>query len=114
MTQPDAGRETRLVDIKGRQVVVRMLLDAQLLLMTRESRILQQADASNARKVAGAARMFDILESMVVQDEDREYVSDLIAAGDLELKDLTEFISSFKPEDEKPKVRRGRPPRVRT
>ena len=74
------------------------------------ARLLQKAEVPNARKVAGAARMFDILESMVVGDDDREYVTDLIAAGDLKLTDLTNFITSFKPEDEKPKVRRGRPP----
>lgn len=113
MTTPDPGRETRLVDVKGRQVVIRMLMDAQLALMARESRVLQREDAPNARKVAGAARMFDMLESMVVQEEDREYVADLIATGELELKDLTSFITSFKPEDEKPKVRRGRPPTKR-
>jgi hypothetical protein len=113
VTEPDPGRETRLVELKGRQVVVGMLDGAQLALMAREARLLQKAEVDNARKIAGAARMFDILESMVVQDEDREFVADLIASGDLKLTDLTSFITSFKPEDDKPKVRRGRPPRQR-
>jgi len=114
MTEPDPGRDTRIVDIKGRQVVIRMLEGAQLALLARESRVLQQDHADNARKVTGAARMFDILESMVVQDEDQEYVSDLIATGKVELKELTAFISAFKDEDQKPRVRRGRPPTKRS
>jgi hypothetical protein len=110
----DPGRETRLVEVRDRQVVVRMPEEAQLMLLARESRLLQREGVDSARKVAGAARLFDVLESMVVQDEDREWLSDLIAAGEVDLKELTGFMAAFKPEDEKPKVRRGRPPLKRT
>jgi hypothetical protein len=113
MTEPDTGKETRLVDVKGRTIVVRLITDAQFALMAQLSRLLQRDGVDNKRKVAGAGRMFDILESMVVQEEDRDYVTDLIATGDLVLTDLTGFISAFKDEEAKPKVRRGRPPTKR-
>jgi len=112
MTTPDPGKETRIVDFRGRQLVLRQLNGAQVALMAREARILQR-DGDGARKIDGVARMFNILESMVVQDEDREFLEDLIESGEVDLTELAEFIKAFKPEDEKPKVRRGRPPRAR-
>jgi hypothetical protein len=120
MTQPtpaseDKGRETRIVDVKGRSIVVRQLLDAQMLFMAREGEVLQDPDVPIARKMKGMRRLFDALESQVVQDEDREYLMDLISTGNLELKDLMSFVSAFVDQDEveKPKVRRGRRPAVR-
>ena len=90
-TSPDPGRETRLIDIKGRLITVRQLKDA-------------------------ISRMFDILESAIVQQEDKDYLTALNVAGDLEITDLMVFISSFNEPQaaEKPKVRRGRPPLKRT
>lgn len=114
MTTPDPGNETRLVDIKGRTVVVKAMNDAQIALMARESRLLQRDSVEGSRKLTGVARMFDILESMVVQEEDQEYMTDLITSGDLTLNDLLGFVTAFKSEDEKPKVRRGRPPLKRS
>jgi hypothetical protein len=108
MTTPDPGRETRIVDVKGRNVVVRAMVDAQMVLMAREAKLLQRDDVSSDRKLSGVSRMFDILESTVVQDEDREYLENLIAAGDLDLRELLSFVTVFATED-KPKVRRGRP-----
>ena len=112
MTGPDPGKETRIIELKGRQLVIKSLNDAQIALMAREAKILQ-GNAEGDRKFTGVTRMFNLLESMVVQEEDKEYLNDLIVSGDVELKDLTDFIAAFKPEDEKPTVRRGRPPRAR-
>jgi hypothetical protein len=113
-TSPDLGRETRIVDVKGRSVVVRQLNDSQLMLMAREAKVLQGSAADGARKMSATARIFDILESAVVQQEDRDYLIDLVTAGDLGLADLIGFVTVFVPEqDDKPKVRRGRPARAR-
>jgi hypothetical protein len=109
MTTPeDPGKETKLVDVKGRNIVVRQLTDAQLLLLSRESRLAGKAGTEPGRVMASIARVFDILESAVVQEEDRDYLMDLTVAGDLELKDLMDFIAVFGTDEEKPKVRRGR------
>jgi len=89
------------------------MVDAQNALLGREARVLQRDEVEGNRKIVGAARMFDILESMVVQEDDQEYLTNLIAVGDVTLTDIMGFISAFKPEDEKPKVRRGRPPTKR-
>lgn len=111
-TPPDKGRETRTVDVKGRTIEVRQLLDAQMLFMAREAKTLQDPQESSARKIKGMQRMFDALESQVIKQDDREYLMDLVSVGELELKDLMSFISAFNSDEEveKPKVRRGRPP----
>ena len=108
MTTPeDPGNETRIVEVKGRNIVVRQLNDAQLLLMGREARLAGREDTDPGRRLAGVGRIFDILESAVVQEEDREYLLDLTVAGNLRLSDLMTFITAFSDEP-KPKVRRGR------
>jgi hypothetical protein len=112
MTAPDPGRDTRLVDVKGRNVVVRQLNDAQLLLLAREARLAEREGTDNQRRLMAVGRIFDLLESAVVQDEDREYLMDLTVAGDLSVGDLMGFVTAFRDEgEEKPKVRRGRPPK---
>jgi len=116
MTAPDPGRETRIVQVRDRNIVIRQLIDAQMMLMAREAKMLQRDDVPTDRKVDGVDRMFRILESAVVQPEDREFLEELIITGDLDLRELMSFISVFKDddEDEKPKVRRGRPPTKRS
>ena len=105
----DPGKDTRIVSVKGRNIVVRQLTDAQLMLMSREARLAAKEDTDPSRRLTGAGRILDILESTVVQEEDREYLLDLTVAGDLELKDLMGFITAFQDEEEaKPRVRRGR------
>ncbi len=104
----DPGTDTRVVPISGRSIVVRHLKDAQLALMAREAKQVQRNDVDDSRRLDAGARLFDILESAVVQDGDRDFVLDEITAGRVELKDLLEFITAFS-EEERPKVRRGRP-----
>jgi hypothetical protein len=106
----DPGKDTRIVPVKGRSIVVHQLTDAQLLLMSREARLARREETESDRRFTAVARIFDILESVVVQESDKEYLMDLTVAGALELKDLLDFISAFSDDkdEEKPKVRRGR------
>jgi hypothetical protein len=115
MTNPDPGRETQIVDMHGRNVVVRKLADTQVMLLARESKILQRDDVGMDRKLDGIDRMFAILESVVVQAEDKKYMQDLMTTGDLDLRELVSFVTVFEAsEDEKPvRVRRGRTPAKR-
>ena len=111
MTEPVI--ETRTVDFRGRTLIIQKPNDAQIALMAREARLLERDGVEGGRKVAGAARMFDILEGMVVGEDDREWVTEEIVAGKVVLTDLTDFITAFRDEEEKPRVRRGRPPTKR-
>lgn len=110
MTNPDPGRETQIVSVQGRNIVIRRLVDTQLMLLNRDSRLLQRGDLEKESKLASVDRMFTILESVVVQPEDLQYLEGLMAEGKLSLRDLLGFVSAFEEEaEEKPKVRRGRP-----
>lgn len=110
MTSPnDSGNDTRVVEVRGRSIVVRDLKDAQFMLMAREARLAQKEDIDPQRRMSSVARIFDILESAIVQEVDREYVLDLAVKGELSLGDMIGFINAFDRDDEKPKVRRGRP-----
>lgn len=111
---PDPGRETRIVDVRGKNIVVRMLTDAQLLLMAREARLAQAPDSESNRRLVAISRIFDILETAIVQDSDREYCLDLAIKGDLTLGDMLGFINAFTDEEAKPRVRRGRAPTKRS
>jgi hypothetical protein len=111
MTNPDEGRETRIVSVRDRTIVVRRLIDTQLMLLAREAKVLQRDDIGMDRKMNGIDRMFRILESAIAQESDREYLEDLMVAGELDLNELLSFVTAFGDKDEaeqKPKVRRGR------
>ncbi len=106
----DSQTATRKIPISGREITVRQLTDGQLTLIMREARVIQRDTVETERRMVGAARLFDIMESMVVTEEDREFVLDEIVAGKVELRDLLAGLKAFS-EEEKPKVRRGRPPK---
>lgn len=112
MTSPDSGRETRVVLVRDRSIVVRQLIDTQMLLLAREAKILQRDDVTTERKMDGIDRMFRVLESAIVQEADRTYLDELMLDGKLDLRELLSFVSAFNEEevDAKPKVRRGRAP----
>jgi hypothetical protein len=107
----DTGRVTRLVEMGGRHIVVRQLKDTQVMLMAKEAQLITRKDIPNQRKLVGVTRLMEILESAIVQESDRDFVTDLNVQGKLELSDLLTVLTSFSDEktDEKPVVRRGRP-----
>lgn len=107
----DPGVETRIVDIKGRQVVVRQLTDMQMMLMVREMKVAQDPESTNMRKLHGIASCYDILESAIVQEEDRQFLVEQVKSRQVELKDMMEIFSAFQA-PEKPAVRRGRTSRA--
>jgi hypothetical protein len=112
MTTPDPGRETRVVDVRGRSVVVRKIIDTQMMLLAREAKVLQRDDVTPERQLTAVDRMFRILESAIVQPSDREFLEDLMLDGELDLRELTSFVTIFSDEGDAatPKVRRGRTP----
>ena len=115
MTEPNTqGRETRIVPINGRSIVVRRLTDTQMVHMMRHSRILQKDDVAIPEKLDSLERLFTILKTVVVQQSDKDYLTKQEEAGEIELKDLMGFVTAFdEAEPEKPKARRGRPPTKR-
>jgi hypothetical protein len=102
----ETARETRVVEVRGRSIVIRALF------INHEAQILQRDDVTNQRKMKAMERMFTALVSLVVQPTDQEFLEDLMAEGSLDLRELVVFATSFFNESEQaPKVRRGRPPK---
>lgn len=109
MTNPDPGRETQVVDVRGRSIVVRRLIATQIMILAREAKVLQREDIEVDRKLDGVARMFRVLESAIVQPSDLQFLEELMETGDLDLRELVSFVTVFADsEEEAPKVRRGR------
>jgi hypothetical protein len=107
----DPGRETQTVDMHGRDVVIKKLSETQIMLLAREAKVLRRDDVDTDRKLDGIDRMLTILESVVVEADDKVYMQDLMTTGDLDLRELITFVTSFEPQDDvaKPaRVRRGR------
>lgn len=112
MAETTSERPTRVVNVQGRDVTIRQLVDTQMLLMAREAKILTRTDIETDRKLEGLDRMFGILESAVVNSDDRAYLERLMEQGELDLRELMGFVTSFEPDQPAPvvKVRRGRAP----
>src|SRR4026209_2911891 len=82
MTQPsveeDPGVQTRLLPVEDRQIVVRQLNDTQLLLLGRETQLLVKESTPSERKLKATGILMDLLEAAIVQEEDVEYIRDMI------------------------------------
>lgn len=101
---------TGTVDVRGRTITIKKLVDTQMMLLAREAKILQRDDIGNDRKLDGIDRMFRILESVVVEPDDKQYLEGLMIEGDLDLRELVSFVTTFNAAGmEKPaRVRRAR------
>jgi hypothetical protein len=111
MANEDTGRPTQIVPVCGRNIVIKKLTDIQMGLLLRGSRILSSPNVAREQQVDMMDQMFQILDSVVVQDGDKKWVLEQQIKGNLELKDMTDWVSVFKDEEDnekKPAVRRGR------
>ena len=113
MTEAAPEIETRTVNIQGRDIVIKRISDTQLIQLNHEAAVMQRDNLDPVRLRKGMDRVFRALTSTVVGEEDADFLQDLMADGDLDLRELIEFITSFH-KDQAPangpvKVRRGRP-----
>jgi hypothetical protein len=103
--------EVRSVTIKGRAIDVMRPHDAQLVLIAREGQMLEKDGIIPARKWTALSRVMNTLESLVVKDEDKEYLIDLTVDRQLHLEDMLPIVKAFSGKAQALKVRRGRPPK---
>lgn len=106
MTVEDPGRETRLVPVAGRNIVVRQLTETQMLHLMRHAKILS-ADVENDLKLDSMDRMLKILNSVAVQDDDRNWLVEAQETGEVDIKDMLGWVRAFQ-DEKKPTVRRAR------
>lgn len=81
-----------------------------MLHMLRHAKILEKDGIDLEQKIDSADRMFAILSTIVINPDDRAYLTEMEETGKIELKDLMGFITPGDDSDEpeKPVVRRGR------
>lgn len=92
---------------------MRELLPAQELLLLKIARSLRRLGEEDGPSILEAAKILDILESALVKVEDIDFMEDLIIKRQLDLKEVMFLTIGKEPEqvEEKPRVRRGRPPK---
>jgi hypothetical protein len=104
----DAGRETRVVPVGGRNIVVRMLTDTQMLHLMRHAKILSSDSVETPGKLDSMDRMLTILNSVVVQETDKDWLVQAQESGEVDIKDMVGWVNAFKSESKAPVVRRAR------
>jgi hypothetical protein len=102
----DPGKETRIIDILERSIVVRELTEGQMLVLSRYADQASSDRTDPRTKVAAVSKMLTVLEQAVVQAEDRQFLEDQMIAGNLDLGAMTQVVSVF--QQEKPKNRATR------
>ncbi len=107
--------DAEAIDIQGRPVTLKKITVGQMALVLRESKRMQRDDVTGKEAMAALERVDMIVASLIVFDEDKEYVGELLANGTLDLTDMVRMVMDIytKGSEEKPKVaRRGRPKRT--
>lgn len=108
-TDPEAF--TKMVQIGEREVLCRFLTEAQFMQLAYEAQIMESPHTPDARKIKTLTRIFRVMRSIVVEDEDKEYVEDLMADGTVRMSDVLAVIKELNDSVATPKssskVRRG-------
>jgi hypothetical protein len=112
MTEPtpeDLGRKTQIVAIGSKTIVVREMVDLQIMHLMRYANILQREDVAVTSKLDAFDKMMGILHSCVANEQDRAILTQAEEAGEVSLTDLVSFVKAFQVEEQpKPAVRRSR------
>lgn len=80
--------ELRTASVKGRDIQVKALNDGQMALFAREAHVVKSERQEMNRRWDAIARMMDILESVVVDADDKEFLLGLSVNGELSLGDM--------------------------
>lgn len=86
---------TKLMNIGGREVLCRFLTEAQFMQMAYEAQVLGSDKIPDTRKIKTLTRMFRIMRSIIVDDDDKDYIEDLMADGTINMSDLLAVIKEL-------------------
>lgn len=104
----------KMIAVGGREVLFRALSDTQVAQMNHEIMVLEGDRYDTLRRRKAMDRVYRALQSTIVEPDDRDFIADLMADGELDLRFLVdEALKLWQEEPTAPKVRRGRPPRRR-
>lgn len=80
--------------------------------MIHEAALFRSDTIPRERKMKGLDRLYRVMISLVVNQDDKDFVEDLMADGELDMRELVTVINDLYNKGEAPvpvKARRGRP-----
>ena len=86
---------TKTVTVRDRDIEVTPLNETQKMLIIREAEVMRSPRQGVDRKLRAIATVIDIVESVVKDEEDREYFMSLATTGDLELAEMFQIASDL-------------------
>jgi hypothetical protein len=90
----NSSAETFVRTIGEREIEFRPPTDAQMLVIGRMIKVVEGIDENDVTQVSGSvqkvSRVLDIIDYMVVDPADRDWLEDRIVAGELVMSQLTE------------------------
>lgn len=104
MATDDTATQTAIVELHGRNIVIKLPNSAQLGLMAQQARIAAGDDPT--RKMRAIGIIMDIVQNLIAAT-DQDYVIDLMIAGKLDVNEVMALFDAFKEET------RARPAAVR-
>lgn len=89
---------TKVIKLGDREVLCRMLTEAQFMQLAYETKLMTNNSISTDRKVKTLERIFRVMRSVVATEEDKEYLEDLVAEGVVDMYDLLHVIEELNKE----------------
>ena len=93
------------VTVRDREIEVKALNETQKMLMVREASILRSARQDFHRKMQALSNVFTIVESVVVDADDRAFLQELASTGELEFKEMLDIATALEQPDEEAPVK---------
>lgn len=88
--------ETATVNLQGRDITVKLPTETQFALLAQQAR--GAASGDRHRAVKALAIIMDIIENLI-DEADRDYVTDLMSAGNVDAKEILGLLEAFKGEE---------------
>lgn len=85
-------RETRTSQVNGRVITSLLPTDGQLAVLAQHVRVGKKKNAEAGVQFAAIGTIMTVLENLVPDPEDNEFLGDLLVAGELDIPELIKVI----------------------
>lgn len=85
-------RATRTTEVKGRTITVLTPTDGQMAVLAQHIRIGKRADAPAGAQFNAIGTIMTVLDKLVVEEEDRDFLGGLLVDGDLDIPELVAVV----------------------
>lgn len=108
---PQMERPQKPLMVGDREILFQGLSESQYMQLVHEVTLFRKEETDINRKLKGLDRLYRVLLSLVVNENDRDYVEDAIADGGMDVMFLVKSLREIYDKQAVPekKVRRGRP-----